>query len=411
MRGIVSKLALCAIPLTFVVLGLGLGSQEYHWDTLERAVILENPSGFWRSWDGSPRSQFLSFAHILELPLATVVRAILGSPSGVRSLVIFELFCAAFALLLVGTLVRQRHGLGVTAVAAQVTLACSWGFWKMGTSGEERIFGMATLLLVLWTYWTLLQVGRRAVLVAATLCIAILAHLSNAVLVPFALLGLLVLPAAQRQQRRRAAAAVTLGAMLSATIYAVVAAVTTDVRTLPQFWHYLTFFHRDPSEQFFAVKLSSATWDQSLQGLAHFFAASTWVGRIALVILVCVPLWFAWRQRWRRFAMQDRHLSLLVVLWTLHFAFYEPSNIKSWSAVGLALVLGAAWSLRTRRLATVLGMLAVLLLVANVPSWQRLHQPMELQSYLEQGFPSNAMAAMNRPSRLVAASPTLQPNS
>jgi hypothetical protein len=28
-------------------------------------------------------------------------------------------------------------------------------------------------------------------------------------------------------------------------------------------------------------------------------------------------------------------------------------------------------------------MLAVLLLVANVPSWQRLHQPMELQSYLE----------------------------
>lgn len=70
MRGIVSKFAVFAIPIVFVVLGLALGSQEYHWDTLERAVILENPSGFLRSWDGSPRSQFLSFAHILELPLA-----------------------------------------------------------------------------------------------------------------------------------------------------------------------------------------------------------------------------------------------------------------------------------------------------------------------------------------------------
>ena len=90
MHGIVSKILLLAIPLVFVVLGFGLGSQQFHWDTLERAVLLEQPSSFWRSWDGSPRSQFLSFAHVLELPLASIVRVCTGMPHGITALVWFE---------------------------------------------------------------------------------------------------------------------------------------------------------------------------------------------------------------------------------------------------------------------------------------------------------------------------------
>ena len=384
MRGIVSKFAVFAIPIVFVVLGLALGSQEYHWDTLERAVILENPSGFLRSWDGSPRSQFLSFAHILELPLAMPIRVVAGSLPGLRCLVLFELLCAAVALLMIGQLVRQRHGKRSSALAAQATVACCWGFWKMGTSGEERILALATLLLFLWAFWSLLQSGRHRALVTTSLALAILSHLSNAVLLPFAFLSLAMLPANQRSHRRKMIVSLLLGAALSVVVYAAVAVFTTGVRTLPQFWQYLTFFHRDTGNDFFSVTLSSETWRQSLHGLRNFLAASTWVGTVVLVVLLAISLWPAWRQRARGMEMQDRHLLLLALLWALHFAFYEPVNIESWSTVGTALVLAAAWTLRSNRQAMVLASVALLLLITNLPSFRELHRPMDLQRSLKQ---------------------------
>jgi hypothetical protein len=169
MGGIVARVLNSAIPIAFIVLGLLFGSQEYHWDTLERAVILENPGDYLHSWDGSPRSQFLSFAHILELPLAAVVRLVAGSPSGMRSLILFELLCAAATLWVIARIVRQHDGTWHGAVAAQLMIACCWGFWKMGTSGEERVLGMATLLLFLWAFWNTLLTGRRAGLVGTSL--------------------------------------------------------------------------------------------------------------------------------------------------------------------------------------------------------------------------------------------------
>ena len=383
MRDIVSKVSDFAIPIAFVVLGLFFGSQEYHWDTLERAVILENPGGFLRSWDGSPRSQFLSFAHILELPLATLVRLVVGSPSGMHSLVLFELLCAACALWVIARIVRQRHGGRMSALAAQFMLACCWGFWKMGTSGEERLLAMATLLLFLWAFWTILHTGRGAILVSGSLILAILSHLSNAVLLPFAFLGLAILPEPQRQHRRRAAIAVVLGALITGVVYVAVAAFTSNVRTLPQLWNYLTFFHRDTGNDFFTVTLSPETWRQSLHGLRAFLSEPTWVANVALVVLVAIPMWRAGR-RTQKLPMQERHMLVLGLLWTLHFAFYEPINVESWTLVGMALVLSAAWGLRSHRQAMLLVALALLLLITNVPSFQRLHQPMPLLRALEQ---------------------------
>jgi len=382
MPAIVSKVAVFAIPIAFVVLGLAFGSQQYHWDTLERAVILEYPGRYLHSCDGSPRSQFLSFAHLLELPLAGSVRLLAGSPSGMRSLILFELLCAALALWGIAQIVRQKDGSRSSAMAAQALLACSWGFWKMGTSGEERVLALSTLLLFLWAFWAMLQTGRHGVLVGGSLALAILSHLSNAVLLPFSLLGLLLLPTAQRSFRRRTAVAVACGAGFAAMVYVAIAAWTNDVRTLPQFWNYLTFFHRDTGNDFFAISGTAETWERSFQGLRAFLVESTWVGNVVLVVLVALPLWSLWRRRPSRFDMHDRHLLLLVCLWALHFAFYEPLNIESWTTVGTALILAAAWAMRRRRQAVLLAALALLLFLANVPSFRRLHQPMELQRSL-----------------------------
>src|SRR5262245_53429666 len=59
---------LALVPVVFFVAALAYPCRQYHWDTLERAYLLEHPARYLTSWDGTPRSQFLSFAHVLELP-------------------------------------------------------------------------------------------------------------------------------------------------------------------------------------------------------------------------------------------------------------------------------------------------------------------------------------------------------
>jgi len=100
--------------------------------------------------------------------------------------------------------------------------------------------------------------------------------------------------------------------------------------------------------------------------------------------LLAVPLWFRLRHRQHNLSMQGRHLLLLAVLWTLHFAFYEPINVESWTIMALTLVFGAASTLRTNRQAVLLATLALVLLITNLPSFRNLHQPMELQHHLQQ---------------------------
>src|SRR5262245_42706188 len=98
--------ALLAIPILFGIVACVAPSRQYHWDTLERAYLLEHPARYLRTWDGSPRSQFLSFAHVLELPLAAVVRAVMPGASGLRALCVFEILVAVALLWLFGWLVR-----------------------------------------------------------------------------------------------------------------------------------------------------------------------------------------------------------------------------------------------------------------------------------------------------------------
>src|SRR5262245_56607324 len=88
-------LALAVVPVAFLIAAFAYPSRQYHWDTLERAYLLQHPARYLHTWDGTPRSQFLSFAHVLELPLAAVVGAFVPGHSGLRSLIVFEAGTAA----------------------------------------------------------------------------------------------------------------------------------------------------------------------------------------------------------------------------------------------------------------------------------------------------------------------------
>ena len=379
-----SKIKLYAIPVVFLVLGLSFGSRQFHWDTLERAYLLEHYQSFLKSWDGSPRSQFLSFAHVLELPLAAVVRVVLRSASGMQTLIVFEALCAALALLLVGRMILHRTGGPFTALAAQAVLACCWGFWKMGTSGEERILGLATLLLFLSAFWHALHAGKRTIWVSFTLVLAILSHLSNGVLVPFALLALLLLPESLRAHRRRVSVSIVMGAGCSALLYAAVAAWTTAARTPGELWEYLTFFHRDTGNNFLVMSHWRQHAHDMVHGLRLFLAEPRFAGLLALATLVLLLLWAARRRQTLLASMESRQLLLLAGLWSLHFIFYEPGNIESWTVVVTCLIVGVAFALPSSRHAWWLASIALLLGTANATPFHRLHQPMSLALYHRQ---------------------------
>jgi hypothetical protein len=377
---VVKKASLLLIPVLFSILGLTFGSRQFHWDTLERATLMESPAAYLQSWDGSPRSQFLSFAHILELPLASLLRVAMGFPSGMRTLIVFEILCGVAVLLLVAHLARLRGASLATTIVVQAALASSWGFWKMATSGEERILGLLTALLFLVAYWHHLRSGRYTVAVALTLAFAILCHLSNAVLVPFGLLGLVLLTGRERPHRRSATAALVAGGLLAAVCYVVVAAWTTGVRTPVQFWNYLTFFHRDTGNDFFTPGAIGDSLLRATHGMRHFFAPA-WGGVATLVMLLLAIAWGARRRRGRGVSLQARHLLLLVALWSLHFVFFEPTNVESWTLPATALLLGAAWSLPATRHAVGLGGVVLVLVISNAASFRELHRPMSLQRY------------------------------
>jgi len=402
-----------AIPIAFGIIALAAPALQFHWDTLERAYLLEHPLRYLRTWDGSPRSQFLSFAHVLELPLAAGVRVMTGGGSGLRALCVFEVVAAVSVLLVVGRLVewwRARTANGNrrdalwAALAAQATLAVAIAFWRMGSSGEEKILALATQVLFLACFWRALWFGtlpgaaparvqrvRRAALVAGIgLAIAILSHLSAAVLVPFALLALWWLPAPWRTGRSAVARGVVAGTAVAGVAYAAVAAWTTHVRTPREFWDYLTFFHRPGGIDFFDTSAAELTAWARLQaawnGLGSFFAAPDWARAWVAIALAAAILGSAWWHR-RRHGAPDpawsllvRHALVLGGLWTAHFLFFEPENPESWTLVATLVIVVAAVSLPGRMAAT-LALLPIALVATNWRGYAALREPLPYAPY------------------------------
>ena len=430
------------IPFAFAVVALVAPSQRYHWDTLERAYLVDHAGDYLRTWDGSPRSQFLSFAHVLELPLAKVVQWVLPGANGLRALCVLEVLAGAALLVLLGGLVRAwrrqtragtpRDAL-VAACGAQLTIAVAIAFWRMSSSGEEKILALMTQWAFLGAFWAALwrlappsaaehpraakgtrdlrdahAAQRAGTLVAITLALAILSHLTAAVLVPFAIAAIAWLPPSLHPARKPLARAVTIGTVAAFLLYSVVAAWTTHVRTPREFYDYLTFFHRAGGIDFFAPANAPMTSGERLDavfaGLGAFFAAPTWAWRstlIALAIALIATTWW-WRRRTAATAAGSglarrvlaRHAVVLIVLWTAHFAFFEPANQESWTLVATVAVVWAA-VLLPGRTAWALAAIPVVLFFANRTSYAAARTPLPYAAFV------HVIAQQTRPGDVV----------
>jgi hypothetical protein len=420
---------LALVPCAFLVAVLVYPSHQFHWDTLERAYLLEHAGRYLQSWDGSPRSQFFAFAHVLELPLAWIVGLALPGNDGMRTLVVFEALMGAVTLWLVGALVgfwRGRDGQGpcrVPAWLAQLTVALALAFFRMGSSGEEKILALATQLGFLLCFWTTLAAGgdrfragtgARAWPVGVTLAFAILAHLTGAVLVPFALLALCWLPMGWRPARGAVARAVILGAAAAGVLYYIVAASTTHVRGPLAFYEYLTFFHRGAAsfwEPTGAPAAAGSRLARMALGLGSFFAGDAAARSVTLALLalgIGLPVLAARRRAGRGSEPGSlpaeflrRHALLLAALWTAHFAFFEPQKHESWTLVAVLMVLAAAVSLPARALVAA-AVLPGLLLVTNLRHYAATHAAMDFEPF------RRLIDRMSRPGDLVVLTGGIQ---
>jgi len=293
---------------------------------------------------------------------------------------------------------------------AQLTLVATLAFWKLGSSGQEKMLALATQLLFLAVFWRALAATTDSTAarpspartasgvdwgIAATLALAIWSHLTGAVLVPFAILALFALPPAWRPQRGRAVRGVIAGTLLAGVVYWIVAASTTSVRGPASFIDYLTFFHRSGGNSFWEPGGAPAAAGNRLvrlcTGMASFLSGNTAVGAGALVLLgfgIAIATWRSGRARRPgrdpgapTLATLRLQALILAVLWTVHFAFFEPQNFESWTLFVTLVILVAAVSMPARRMAWIAAGLPLILLVANRPHYVANHKPLQLEGY------------------------------
>jgi hypothetical protein len=131
-----------------------------------------------------------------------------------------------------------------------------------------------------------------------------------------------------------------------------------------------------------------SNWGQHLHDTVHgirlFLAEPGFVGALALLLLLLALAWRARRNRSLLASMESRQLLLLAGLWGLHFFFYEPGNIESWTVVVTFLILGVAFALPSSRQAWWLLTIAILLGISNAAPFHKLHRPMPLALYHQQ---------------------------
>lgn len=392
--------------VVFVVCGLRLGVQRLHFDTLERAYLLEHPLRYLHSWNGTPRSQFLFFAHVLELPLAYALGGVFLGVPGLRALLFFEVLCGALAVLAVGWIVRFWGGGRIAVLFARAGLAATVAFWKLATGGEEKMAALASQLLFLVAFWNALSRPRGGALAGLALFLSILVHLTGVVFVPFAALALWILPAAWKERRRPLATALVAASLAAGLAYVVIAATTNEVRTPGQFIHYITYYHDPHGNNFFeptgADHPGEARAVRILHGWADFLAAGRagYVVLGMLVVLLGSGVVLALRSRsgidsdLRRTFLA--HTGILTALWTTHFVFFQPMDYESWTLpVALAFAACAVLWEHRRRWLLAFAVLPVALLAANLGTMKRLHQPHELEDFC------NDIVSVSRPGDVV----------
>jgi hypothetical protein len=411
---------LLLVPVVFVTFALVYPKRYYHWDVLERAWIIDFPFRYLHSFDGTPRSMFLHFAHPLELPLAVAFGAIVPGLEGMQLLRAFGSCTSVLVLWLAGWLVliwRQKADRAalMAAMVTQATLAACLAFWKMGSAGEEKILGMAAQLLFLALFWRSLlrtddddavSAARAApwgMAAAGALVFAVLAHLTGAVLIPFA--AIVLWRVRNRPLRRMLAIRLAVAVVVIGVAYVALAAYTMGARSPVDLWKFVTFYHAG-KENFFeptgAPQNPGFRAIRAVRGVAGFFSSIKWDGLIPAAIVAAWLAFVAIRNGLAPRAKTNveglpfgQQAAILAALWAAHFVFFEPDVYESWTLfVALGLVAAGVALPRDRR-ALIGFALPVFLIVVNIRHYQWNHRPLGFEPYID------AAIAMSRPNDLI----------
>jgi hypothetical protein len=357
-------------------------SNHYTGDSIDYALVIEggdptllldpyhpllHPAGllFYRLW------QLAGWTGRALLPLE-VLNALAGG------------LCAGLLTSIAGVL----SGSSGLAALAGLGFAVSGGMWMLSVEAEFVTVPLALALAVLWLVLcappSVADRGRHPVILGLATAAAIAGYASSALLIPVVLVGLLADTRREPALRLR-----RCGVYLAAVLLLFVPAYLGFLAAWTGgHWSEAPayFFGSDLYGRFVPFSILHGIYaflrgvalypNLSLEGATReFLAQASQVGRLlfagyygGVLLVVCVPIWLAWRQRRRLWPGRRRPL-LVLGTWSVLFAafgfywvpgdqsFWLPVLAAWWLLVALAL---AATEVTGRRLAAAFACVAVL---------------------------------------------------
>jgi len=354
----------------FLAVYLSLRSQYYTGDTLYYAHQVD-------TWVNEQRRiyMFYHFAHILVVPVALAFRRVLEPLFGLDTLGSMGVMAAFFAAGAVGLLYQGARRFGLSwkpSLLLTSALGFSFGFLDYGTVGEDRIQGVFFLTLFLVVFFrTSARCRDRggAPSWQAGLCtglllgLAVAAHLSNGILVPFFCLAVPFLfgPRVLRAPYPWVCLGTASLAILSGFLL-VAYGNDTRMESLLDLPKLVTLYHASEQPYFTHALTSSALLSQAVKSAIGIFTAFYYMPEVYLrtafvlapwplrLLLACSFLLFALTMAGILLSTRPRKLDaalwVLLAFWGLHSFFFEAISRADWFPIlVLAFFLAArAWA-------------------------------------------------------------------
>ena len=337
----------------FLCLYLATRSQYYTGDTLNYAHQVD----VWVE-QGRRIYEFFHPAHVLVVPVAGLFRRLLAPLAGLDTLGSMGVMAALFGAGVVALFHATARLLGLTGRRALLLagiLGLSFGIWDYGTVGEDRIQGLlgcgAFLLVFLRAHDRHLR--GRPVSTATGLCLglilglAVCAHLSNGILVPFFVLSTPVLFGMASLKRPFFLQALLVAGLVIVAGYLLVAFGNQEqAQSLQDFLH-LIFRYHSADQPYFAhdLGLRQLVHQAEMAGIGlvtAFFYVPEVYARMAPVftpepirailagLFLLLVATFLGIVACTRPSRRDGCLWTLLLLWGLHSLFFEPISRADW---------------------------------------------------------------------------------
>ncbi len=335
------RLAIFSGTLLFFLCHLG---RDYSWDVMERACFLKYQSQ-------APEWGLLFFAHLLEIPLAAGLGTLLPTVNEPLILLqIIECFFGALLVLLLYDFAASITGRRLLSMLAAAALAASFGFWRMATTGEEKVLSAFAITLFLYMFmlcprderegnriWTLPTLYAGIILGIASLM-----HLMALILWPFILIVIALQQCGLKGLRFGTANCIVIalvGMLILVSAVSIVGVFYYGLHHPQEILNGLLTYHSSKFPfWYFAQPAQHRSFldnlGKSVVGIDRVIFADKVIIRhsramasFTVISLVCAGV--AALKHARRNPLLPLFTAFLT-LWGCAFLFYEPGNPESW---------------------------------------------------------------------------------